>query len=155
MVTMRLSSVIAVLWMLMPGCFRGVTAFLQHFPSPRFVQQARAVRWSSAATECSELSADELSSLDSVPKSFGQCITDAATATASAIADGKMLLEVEFPPLATDVLELPECSAYDVSKANVRLSVDFAAKFAQRGTRVAIMLPDTAEMNRGNIRLFV
>ena len=66
-----------------------------------------------------------------------------------------MLLEVEFPPLATDVLELPECSAYDVSKANVRLSVDFAAKFAQRGTRVAIMLPDTAEMNRGNIRLFV
>lgn len=96
-----------------------------------------------------ELTPEELGELDFVPQSFAQCINDAATATARAIADGKMLLEVEFPPLATDVLELPECSAYDVSKANVRLSVDFAAKFAQRGTRVAIMLPDTAEKNRG------
>ena len=51
-----------------------------------------------------ELTPEELGELDFVPQSFAQCINDAATATARAIADGKMLLEVEFPPLATDLI---------------------------------------------------
>ena len=40
---------------------------------------------------------------------------------------------------------MDDVSAYDVAKANLRLAVDFAKIFAQRGEKVTIMLPDEAE----------
>uniref|UniRef100_A0A7S2FWU4 DUF1995 domain-containing protein n=1 Tax=Florenciella parvula TaxID=236787 RepID=A0A7S2FWU4_9STRA len=58
------------------------------------------------------------------------------------------MMEIEFPPLPTDFMESPECSAYDVSSANVRLAIDFAKSFATEGKRVAIMFPDRAESDR-------
>ena len=42
-------------------------------------------------------------------------------------------------------MEADDVSAYDVAAANVRLAVDFASVFAQRGEKVAILLPDEAE----------
>ena len=87
--------------------------------------------------------------LDSVPATFAQCISSAQSAAKAAIDDGFRLMEIEFPPLQADMLESPDCSAYDVSKANVRLAVDFAKSFVADGKRVAIMMPDNAEKVRG------
>ena len=48
-----------------------------------------------------------------------------------------------------DIMEDPNTSAQDVSAANTKLAVKFAAAFAERrGKRVAIMYPDTAELER-------
>lgn len=42
---------------------------------------------------------------------------------------------------------MDDVSAYDVAKANLRLATDFSKIFAQRGEKVAILLPDEAERN--------
>lgn len=64
-----------------------------------------------------------------------------------AIADGYKLLEVEFPPLPANILEMDDVSAYDVSLANAKLAINFAKFFSQDGKKVAILLPDEAELN--------
>lgn len=46
---------------------------------------------------------------------------------------------MEFPPLSTDLMESPDCSAEQVSKANVRLAIDLATKFVlEQGLKVVI-----------------
>jgi len=79
------------------------------------------------------------------PESFYQLQINSARAAQLAIDDGHKLIEVEFPPLPAQVLEMDDVSAYDIAKANVNLAVDFAKSFAQNGKRVTIMLPDEAE----------
>jgi len=59
--------------------------------------------------------------------------------------DGHDLIEIEFPPLPAQVLEMDDVSAYEVSKANLDLAIDFAKSFAANQKRVTIMLPDEAE----------
>jgi len=89
--------------------------------------------------------------LVSVPSSFGQAISCAYSAAAAAMAEGYRLLEVEFPPLPTDMMDSESCSAYQVSKANVALAVDLARKFvANDELKVAIVLPDTEEALRAS-----
>jgi len=70
------------------------------------------------------------------PASFYQLNIAAQEAATLAIARGERLLEVEFPPLPSEVLEMDDVSAYDVAKANLRLAIDFAKIFAQRGEKV-------------------
>ena len=60
--------------------------------------------------------------------------------------DGHKLIEVEFPPLPANVLEMDDVSAYDVAQANLKLAVDFSKFFTQDGKKVAILLPDEAEL---------
>lgn len=86
--------------------------------------------------------------LEPAPSTFVQCITSAQLAATKAFSAGNTLVEVEFPPLPTDMLEMAEVSAYDVSKANVDLAVNFAKRFAAKGKRVAILFPDEAEAER-------
>lgn len=81
------------------------------------------------------------------PASFYQLNIAAQEAATLAIARGEKLLEIEFPPLPSEVLEMDDVSAYDVAKANLRLAIDFSKIFAQRGEMVAIMFPDEAEAN--------
>ena len=67
-----------------------------------------------------------------------------------AIADGQTLLEVEFPPLPANVLELDDVSAYDVAQANLELAVEFSKGMIQaKGPveQVSILLPDEDERN--------
>ena len=52
------------------------------------------------------------------PDSFRKLIDDATAAAELAIADGNMLLEIEFPPLPTSKLEDSALSAYDILGAN-------------------------------------
>lgn len=85
----------------------------------------------------------------SMPSTFPQAISDTYQAITAAEEKGFNLLEVEFPPLSTDVLESPECSAQDVSRANLRLAIDLAKKFVQfSNKKVTITLPDQAEADR-------
>ncbi len=79
-----------------------------------------------------------------------------------AIADGHTLLEIEFPPLPANVLEMDDVSAYDVARANVKLALEFAKSFASIGStsssssssstssgrdQVVVLLPDESECN--------
>jgi len=84
-----------------------------------------------------------------VPVNFNQAIEATYAGAAAAMADGKQLLEVEFPPLSTDLMDSPDCSAEMVAKANVRLAVDLATKFVvEKGLKVAIMVPDNPELEQ-------
>jgi hypothetical protein len=60
--------------------------------------------------------------------------------------DGHQLLEVEFPPLPANVLEMDDVSAYDVANANLELAIDFSKNLAIDGRKVAILFPDEAEL---------
>ena len=79
------------------------------------------------------------------PASFFDLQAAAGRAARQAIADGHRLLEVEFPPLPANVLEMDDVSAYDVARANVKLALEFARSFASRG--VAVMVPDESELD--------
>lgn len=82
------------------------------------------------------------------PSTFYQAIAQAQGAVDAALADGNMLLEIEFPPLPTSALEDAAVGAYQVSDANVRLAVDFARKYARGGKRVVLAFPDLVEKDR-------
>ena len=63
--------------------------------------------------------------------------------------DGHQLIKVEFPPLPANVPDEMDNNvlAYDVAQANLKLAIDFAKFFAQDGKKVAVLLPDEAELN--------
>lgn len=84
-------------------------------------------------------------SKQSPPASFFELQQDCIRSAKLAIADGFDLIEVEFPPLPANVLELDDVSAYDVAQANLKLAVDFAKGFTVEGQKVAILLPDEDE----------
>lgn len=94
------------------------------------------------------------------PQSFYQLQINCARAAELAIRNGHKLIEVEFPPLPAQVLEMDDVSAYDVADANFNLALDFAKSFAAKQTKenddpngikipqnVAILFPDESEMN--------
>lgn len=84
------------------------------------------------------------------PSSFFELQRASVRAATQAIQDGKTLLEVEFPPLPAQVLEMDDVSAYDVAKANVNLALDFARSLVSTKEidgDVAVMLPDESECN--------
>jgi len=85
------------------------------------------------------------------PSSFYELQRASVRAAQSAIDDGYNLLEIEFPPLPANVLEMDDVSAYDVARANVNLALDFAKSFSTGSSSgkngVAVMLPDESELN--------
>lgn len=89
----------------------------------------------------------EFADKEAPPASFYNLQINSAKAARLAMKDGFKLIEVEFPPLPAAVLEMDDVSAYDVAQANLRLAVDFAKFFVQDGKKVAILLPDEAELN--------
>jgi len=90
----------------------------------------------------------EYASKQPPPGSFFQLQQDCLAAAQRAIADGQKLMEVEFPPLPANVLELDDVSAYDVAQANLQLAVEFSRGMVQaKGpiSKVSILLPDEDE----------
>ena len=79
------------------------------------------------------------------PASFFELQQDCIRSAKMAIEDGIDLLEVEFPPLPANVLEMDDVSAYAVMQANLNLAMDFAKGFSVAGNNVAILLPDESE----------
>lgn len=84
------------------------------------------------------------------PKSFEVLLRQAQASTLLAIKDGHRLMEVEFPPLPTSILEDASSSAYDVSDANIRLAVRYAQGL---GKRVSVVVPDRPELDRALIKV--
>ncbi len=96
----------------------------------------------------------------SPPSSFYELQRASVRAATMAINDGHSLLEIEFPPLPANVLEMDDVSAYDVARANVKLALEFAKSFASISTtssstdgstsrrdQVVVLLPDESECN--------
>lgn len=103
----------------------------------------------------------EAADRESPPQSFFQLQVNCARAAELAIRDGHKLIEVEFPPLPAQVLEMDDVSAYDVAEANFKLALDFAKSFAAKQSggdgnqsesgnkipkNIAILFPDESEM---------
>jgi hypothetical protein len=91
------------------------------------------------------------------PASFFELQQDCTKAALLALRDGHKLIEVEFPPLPANVLEMDDVSAYEISYANLNLAIDFAKGIMVGSTqddgtsatksfsKVAILFPDEAE----------
>ena len=92
------------------------------------------------------------------PNSFFQLQQDSVKAAQLAIRDGHKLIEIEFPPLPANVLEMDDVSAYDIADANLNLAIDFAKGImalskndnnninkSKSLDKIAILLPDEAE----------
>jgi Domain of unknown function (DUF1995) len=91
------------------------------------------------------------------PASFFELQQDCTKAALLALRDGHKLIEVEFPPLPANVLEMDDVSAYEISYANLNLAIDFAkgimagstkddgASATKSYSKVAILFPDEAE----------
>ncbi|KAL3913205.1 MAG: hypothetical protein SGPRY_008067 [Prymnesium sp.] len=89
--------------------------------------------------------------LSTPPDSFKVLIDQAAQATADAIADGSLQMEVEFPPLPTSKLDDSSISAYDILEANLRLVTEFHKRLLPKlpsVKKVALTLPDLPERKR-------
>ena len=84
------------------------------------------------------------------PASFYELQRASIRATQRAMADGHKLLEIEYPPLPANVLEMDDVSAYDVARANVNLALEFAKAISSTYTSsrdgVAVLLPDESEL---------
>ena len=63
----------------------------------------------------------------------------------AALKDGVTLMEVEFPPLPTDVLDMDDIGAYQLARANFNFACDIAREL--RELNVTIMYPDQAELD--------
>ena len=68
----------------------------------------------------------EYASKQAPPASFYELQQDCVRATRLARRDGHRLLEVEYPPLPANVLEMDDVSTYDVLQANIKLVLDYA-----------------------------
>lgn len=88
------------------------------------------------------------------PASFFELQQDCIKAAQLALRDGHKLLEVEFPPLPANVLEMDDVSAYEIANANLNLALDFSKGILsasqnddqlQAFQKIAILLPDEAE----------
>jgi len=87
------------------------------------------------------------------PESFLTLVEQAAESTDAAIADGNLLMEVEFPPLPISKLEDSSLSAYDILQANLQFVVEFGKRLqldsaTQLPRKIAVTLPDSAERQR-------
>jgi hypothetical protein len=85
--------------------------------------------------------------LTTPPTSFLECVRLSVIGARAALAEGKKLLEVEFPPLPLDFLEDSSSSARDIADANTRWAIEFARTLAPEVGQVTIVYPDDAELS--------
>ena len=129
------------------------TAWLSHAPPTSRSQRTR-VHNIPPPSEESVAEFTEYSSKLAPPSSFFELQQDSIRATRLALKDGHNLLEIEFPPLPANVLDMDDVSAYDVAEANVNLALEFSKglltatkDLENQIKKIAIMLPDEAELD--------
>ncbi|XP_050381447.1 protein LPA3 [Argentina anserina] len=84
------------------------------------------------------------------PKSYEVLVTDAATSLAFALEDGKTRLEIDFPPLPSNISSY-KGSSDDFIDANVQLALAVVRKLKERKeTRACIVFPDKPERRRAS-----
>ena len=67
------------------------------------------------------------------PQTMAQCLQQAQDATVAAIEDGQILMDVEFPPLAADLMDDPNTSAGMISASRVTPSMRVVSRNDGRG----------------------
>ena len=80
------------------------------------------------------------------PASFYECIQQAQEATLKAMEKGYKLMEVDFPPLSAAEMADSASSGQQILGANLELVLDYSKRFSREGYNVAIMVPDTEEL---------
>jgi len=102
------------------------------------------------ATPLLEAAAEPVTSMP--PDSFQLLLDQAAASTEAAIADGQLLIEVEFPPVPVSKLEDSSLSAYDILSANLQFALEYVKRLEKDASgvpkKVALTLPDAAERTR-------
>lgn len=84
------------------------------------------------------------------PASFYELQQDCIRSVRLALRDNHKLLEIEFPPLPANVLEMDDVSAYNVAEANLDLALEFSKGLLaseESLRKIAILLPDEAEVS--------
>ena len=67
------------------------------------------------------------------PQTMAQCLQQAQDATVAAIEDGQILMDVEFPPLAADLMDDPNTSAGEISASRGTPSMRVVSRNDGRG----------------------
>ncbi|KAK8641716.1 hypothetical protein V6N13_011094 [Hibiscus sabdariffa] len=84
------------------------------------------------------------------PKSYDVLVTDAANSLAYAIQDGQTRLEIDFPPLPSNISSY-KGSSDDFIDANIQLALAVVRKLQQKmETRARIVFPDKPEKRRAS-----
>ncbi|EXB55133.1 hypothetical protein L484_018059 [Morus notabilis] len=84
------------------------------------------------------------------PKSYEVLVTDAANSLAFALQDGKTRLEIDFPPLPSNVSSY-KGSSDEFIDANIQLALAVVRKLQERiETRACIVFPDKPEKRRAS-----
>ncbi|KAG8494814.1 hypothetical protein CXB51_012462 [Gossypium anomalum] len=84
------------------------------------------------------------------PKSYDVLVTDAANSLAYAIQDGKTRLEIDFPPLPSNISSY-KGSSDEFIDANIQLALAVVRKLQQKmETRACIVFPDKPEKRRAS-----
>ncbi|XP_021894113.1 protein LOW PSII ACCUMULATION 3, chloroplastic [Carica papaya] len=84
------------------------------------------------------------------PKSYEVLVTDAAKSVAYALEDGKTRLEIEFPPLPSNISSY-KGSSDEFIDANIQLALAVVRKLQERReTRACIVFPDKPEKRRAS-----
>lgn len=82
------------------------------------------------------------------PKSYEVLVTDAAKSLAYALEDGKLRLEIDFPPLPSNISSY-KGSSDEFIDANIQLALAVVRKLKERlETRACIVFPDKPEKRR-------
>lgn len=84
------------------------------------------------------------------PKSYQALVTDAATSLFYALNDGKTRIEIDFPPLPSDISSY-KGSSDEFSDANIQLVLFLVQKLQEKKeTRACIVFPDKPEKRRAS-----
>ncbi|KAL0561957.1 hypothetical protein IC582_002402 [Cucumis melo] len=84
------------------------------------------------------------------PKTYEVLVSDAANSLAYALEDGKMRLEIDFPPLPSNISSY-KGSSDEFIDANIQLALAVARNLQEkRGTRSCIVFPDKPEKRRAS-----
>ncbi|KAK7381510.1 hypothetical protein VNO80_00054 [Phaseolus coccineus] len=84
------------------------------------------------------------------PKSYQVLVTDAANSLAFALQDGKIRLEIDFPPLPSNISSY-KGSSDEFIDANIQLALAVVRKLQEKKeTRACIVFPDKPEKRRAS-----
>ncbi|XP_058098625.1 protein LPA3 [Magnolia sinica] len=84
------------------------------------------------------------------PKSYQVLVSDAVNSLARALEDGKTRLEIDFPPLPSNVSSY-KGSSDEFIDANIQLAIAVVRKLGEmKGTRACIVFPDKPEKRRAS-----
>ncbi|RDY06936.1 Protein LOW PSII ACCUMULATION 3, chloroplastic, partial [Mucuna pruriens] len=84
------------------------------------------------------------------PKSYEVLVTDASNSLAYALQDGKLRLEIDFPPLPSNISSY-KGSSDDFIDANIQLALAVVRKLQEKKeTRACIVFPDKPEKRRAS-----